>query len=145
MQMLVYLSELLFYFKRCYVSIPACKSTISCAQQLMHLQTSLFPPSHSPIVINGTEVDLFSQAKLLGVVISNYLKWNQHVDAICKQKSFQHLYALRLLKRSTLPVDVLITLYRTIIRPILEYACEAWHYSRVCMPQNDDKRKFSGQ
>lgn len=38
MQMLVYLSELLFYFKRCYVSIPACKSTISCAQQLMHLQ-----------------------------------------------------------------------------------------------------------
>ena len=73
-------------------------------------------------------MDLFSQAKLLGVVISNYLKWNQHVDAICKKAS-KHLYALHLLKRSALPVDVLMTVYRTIIRPIIEYACEAWHYS----------------
>ena len=86
------------------------------------------PPSHSPIVIDGTEVDLVSQAKLLGVVISSDLKWNQHVDAICKKAS-KRLYALRLLKRSALPEDVLITVYRTIIRPILEYACEAWHYS----------------
>ena len=73
-------------------------------------------------------MDLVSQAKLLGVVISSDLKWNQHVDAICKKAS-KRLYALRLLKRSALPEDVLITVYRTIIRPILEYACEAWHYS----------------
>ena len=51
-----------------------------------------------------------------------------HSDAICKKAS-KRLYALRLLKRSALPEDVLITVYRTIIRPILEYACEAWHYS----------------
>ena len=39
------------------------------------------------------------------------------------------LYALRLLKRSALPVPVLVTVYRTCIRPILEYACEVWHGS----------------
>ena len=36
---------------------------------------------------------------------------------------------LRLLKRSNANIDTLITVYTTIIRPVLEYACQVWHYN----------------
>ena len=36
---------------------------------------------------------------------------------------------LRLLKRSNACIDTLITVYTTIIRPVLEYACQVWHYN----------------
>ena len=36
---------------------------------------------------------------------------------------------LRLLKRSNANIDTLITVYTTIIRPALGYACQVWHYN----------------
>ena len=36
---------------------------------------------------------------------------------------------LRLLKRSNASFNTLITVYTTIIRPVLEYACQVWHYN----------------
>ena len=36
---------------------------------------------------------------------------------------------LRLLKRTNASIDTLITVYTTIIRPVLEYACQVWHYN----------------
>ena len=36
---------------------------------------------------------------------------------------------LRLLKKSNASTDTLITVYITIIRPVLEYACQVWRYS----------------
>ena len=36
---------------------------------------------------------------------------------------------LRLLKRTDACIDTLITVYTTIIRPVLEYACQVWHYN----------------
>ena len=92
----------------------------------MRVNFSFGSPSYPPIVINGQTVDIVDHVKLLGVTISNDLKWNLHVDAICKKAS-KRLYALRLLKRNTLPVSVLVNVYCTCVRPILEYACEAWH------------------
>ena len=38
--------------------------------------------------------------KLLGVIIEDYLKWNNHVDFICKKAS-SRLYFLKVLKRSS--------------------------------------------
>ena len=36
---------------------------------------------------------------------------------------------LRLLKKSNVSTDTLITVYITIIRPVLEYACQVWYYN----------------
>ena len=83
-------------------------------------------PSYPPIAINNQTVNIVTYSKLLGVTISNDLKWNLHVNAICKKAS-KRLYALRLLKRNALPDSVLVKVYRACVRPILEYACEAWH------------------
>ena len=94
----------------------------------MYVCFSSQPVTHQPITINDEAVSIVKHAKLLGVTISNDLKWNLHIDNVCKKAS-KKLYALRLLKRSALPVPVLVTVYRTCIRPILEYACEVWHGS----------------
>ena len=40
-------------------------------------------PSFAPITIRGQEVDVVSEAKLLGVALSDDLKWNRHIDFIC--------------------------------------------------------------
>jgi hypothetical protein len=36
---------------------------------------------------------------------------------------------LRVLKRSNADTNTLITVYTTIIRPVLEYACQVWHFN----------------
>ena len=83
---------------------------------------SFSSPSYPPIVI----VSIVKHATLLGVIVSNDLKWNLHVNAICKKAS-KRLYALRLLRRNALPDSVLVKVYCTRVRPYLEYACEVWH------------------
>ena len=81
---------------------------------------------YPPIVIDNQTVNIVKHAKLLGVIVSNDLKWILHVNAICKKAS-KRLYALRLLRRNAFPDSVLVKVYCTCVRPILEYACEVWH------------------
>jgi hypothetical protein len=84
-------------------------------------------PSYPQIVINNQTVNIVTHAKLLGVTISNDLKWT-YGNAVCKKVS-KRLYALRLLKRNALPDSVLVKVSRAGVRPILEYAGEAWQYN----------------
>ena len=66
--------------------------------------------------------------KLLGVVIEHNLKWNAHVDLICTKASTR-LHFLKVIKRSSLSREDLLYFYSSVIRPVLEYACPAWHTS----------------
>ena len=88
----------------------------------------LDPGALLPITIDGHDIVVVPHAKLLGVMISKDLKWIEHVDYICKKAS-KRLYALRLLKRSSIPAGKLVRVYTTCVRPILEFSCEVWHYS----------------
>lgn len=66
--------------------------------------------------------------KLLGVHVANDLKWLQHVDAISSKVS-SRLHFLKQLKRSGAGPEDLLYFYVIAIRPVLEYACPAWHSS----------------
>ena len=66
--------------------------------------------------------------KFLGVLLDDNLKWDSHVDAVCAKASIR-LHLLKILKRCSLNSDDLLYFYTTVIRPILEYACPAWHNS----------------
>ena len=79
-----------------------------------------------PITINNTNIEVVPSAKLLGVMISNDLKWNAHVEMICK-KVAARLYFLRQLKRAKVPTNDLLSFYTTCIRPVAEYACPVFH------------------
>jgi hypothetical protein len=74
----------------------------------------VLPLIHQYIVINNQTINIVTHAKLLGVTISSDLKWNLHVNAICKKAS-KRLYALRLLKRNALPDSVLVKFYRACV------------------------------
>ena len=78
------------------------------------------------IIIDGQEIERVDDAKLLGVNISSNLTWNTHVDTI-SVKASQRTYLLYRLKHSGLDPHEIISVFISIIRPLLEYACQVWH------------------
>ena len=80
------------------------------------------------MTVDGQPIELVKSAKLLGVILSNDLKWNEHVTYIVK-KSSKRLYMLRLLKRGRADSKTLLTVYVTCVRSTLEYCAQVWHYS----------------
>ena len=84
------------------------------------------PTSFDPVVVNGMPIDLVNSAKILGLNISNDLKWNCHIDFIIK-KAKKRLYGLSQLKRSGLGPRELVQFFCTCIRPITEYASPVFH------------------
>jgi hypothetical protein len=84
---------------------------------------SPLPGALPPITFDGHDIVVVPHAKLLGVMISKDLKWIEHADYICKKAS-KRLYALRLLKRVSIPAGKLVRVYTTCVRPILEFSCE---------------------
>lgn len=81
-----------------------------------------------PISIGDVEIEQVQSAKLLGVTISKDLSWNTHVHNITS-KCNQRLFLLYHLRKSGVPPKDLLTVYKAMIRPVLEYACPAWHTS----------------
>ena len=78
--------------------------------------------------IDNIEVERVNSAEILGVMIQNNMNWWEHVTKIVK-KAGKRLYMLRLLKRANANTKALSTVYITVIRPVLEYACQVWHFN----------------
>jgi len=67
-----------------------------------------------PVSLNDMTVDQVSTFKLLGVQISNDLKWTNHIDAV-SAKLASRLYFLRQLKRAEATYSDLLSFYCTVI------------------------------
>ena len=65
------------------------------------------------------------QYKLLGVILTDDLKWKDHV-AYIYGKACKRLYYLRILRKAGVETDKMLKVYSAIIRPILEYAVPVW-------------------
>jgi hypothetical protein len=78
--------------------------------------------------VSSNPIKLVESEKILGLVVQNNLKWNLHVDNIVK-KSSKRLYMLRLLKRFNADTKTMVVVCITVIRPILEYACQVWRFN----------------
>ena len=78
--------------------------------------------------VSGNIIQRVNVFKLLGVSIDNNLKWDSHINSICSKAS-SRLHFLKLIKRYLLSNDDLLHFYVCFIRPVLEYACPAWHSS----------------
>ena len=73
-------------------------------------------------------IERVSSFKLLGITLSNDLRWSCHVRQIYA-KANKRLHFLKLLKRSAMTTDELLHYYKTVIRPVIEYACPVWQSS----------------
>ena len=84
------------------------------------------PSIAAPIQINGKQVETVKSAKILGVTLTDDLKWNKHVGQIV-EKASKRLYLLRQLKRAEVENVSLYKFYTVCIRSIVEYACQVFH------------------
>jgi hypothetical protein len=82
----------------------------------------------APLVLRTGTIEAVQSFKLLGVYISDDLRWDQHIDAICSKAS-KRLHYLNLLRRSFVSETELLHYFKTVVRPVLEYACPVWQSS----------------
>jgi hypothetical protein len=80
------------------------------------------------LVIDNNVIQRVTSFKLLGVQLDCNLKWQNHVDNIYSRAA-SRLYFLKQLRRSNVNSDDAFIFYTSVIRPVLEYACPAWHSS----------------
>ena len=78
------------------------------------------------INIDGAAIERVSQVKVIGVTLSSDLSWNSHVDGIVA-KARKRVFLIYQLKRSGIGQRDLVRIYISVIRPVVEYACPAWH------------------
>ena len=64
--------------------------------------------------------------KSLGVILTDDLKWTNHVNTIMSKAS-KRLYLLRQLKPADVGKVDLVNFYCSCIRSVLEYACQLFH------------------
>ena len=74
---------------------------------------------YAPILINGATVEMVNNFKLLGVHISEKLKWSNHTDTVV-EKARQQLFNLGVL-------NTLTVFYRSTIESILAGCFTAWY------------------
>ena len=98
---------------------------IKCKEIVINFQRN--EPVFPPIEINGINVERVEKATILGLLITQDMKWNAHVDKITT-KAAKRLYLMKQLKRSGLSDNDLKCFYIASIRSILEYACQVFHY-----------------
>ena len=72
-------------------------------------------PAVPPIVLVNTEIVTVQRTKLLGVMLSNDLKWQGHVDCV-RAKGFQRLYFRRMLKRAGVGPKNMVRIYVSLVR-----------------------------
>ena len=78
-----------------------------------------------PIVLDNNTVERVTTYKLLGIIISNDLKRNEHIHYLSKKAS-KRLYSLGILKKVVVDREGIVKVYLTTITPILEYGVQVW-------------------
>ena len=51
----------------------------------LRITFSQMAPLMDTITVNDKDIEIVSSANLLGVIVSDDLKWNAHIDMICKK------------------------------------------------------------
>ena len=81
-----------------------------------------------PICIEGIEIEPVKSVKLLGIIVTDKITWNENTTYICSKAS-KRLYHLKQQRRAGLDSVDLLAFYESVIRSVLEYAYPVWHTS----------------
>ena len=88
-------------------------------------RNSDFPPE---LVIEKFEnmVEVTTKTKLLGIILTNDLKWEENTDYICS-KAYKKMWTLRRMKVLDVDPTTILDVYMKEIRAVVELAVPAWH------------------
>ena len=79
---------------------------------------------HSKYYLNNIELPVITSEKDLGVLVSSDWKWEQNIHAIVNKATSVAAWVLRTIV--TRSPDIMLNIYKTIIRPHLEYCVQLW-------------------
>ena len=77
----------------------------------------------TPLLINDVPVKRVESTRILGTTFQDNMNWNDHIHQIVR-KAGKRLYMLRILERSNANLKILLTVFTSIIRPVLEYSAK---------------------
>ena len=95
-----------------------------------------FEPSFA---LEGEQIELISEVKLLGLHISNDMRWNTNTTYMIKKAS-RRLWILRRLKKLGAQPTSLVEVYLKQIRCILEFGAPAWQGALTLNDKTDIER-----
>ena len=96
-----------------------------------------FPPE---VFISGAQMlEVVPETKLVGVIVSQDLKWEKNTDFICT-RARRKLWVLRRLRKFKIELPKLADVYKKEIRSLLEYAVPVWHSSITVKQSNQIER-----
>ena len=78
------------------------------------------------IKLKGETLDVVDEAKLLGTIITNDMKWNKNTQQIVKNANVK-MKMLHIASKFIGNKNDLLHIYKTFIRSRLEYSCVLWH------------------
>ena len=97
------------------------KTQIMC----FNFQTSLkFPPIF--YVGDSAPLEIVNETKLLGIILTDDLKWNAHVEFMCNKAS-KKIRQLCRMKILNLEPEILLDFYLKEVRSILEFGVACWN------------------
>ena len=76
------------------------------------------------LVLNGAEIDQVSEHRLLGITIDNKLRWDSHINNVCKTVS-RRVFLLSKL-RYFVDIDTRKLFFNAHIKPHIDYASVVW-------------------
>ena len=83
-----------------------------------------FPPELN--FSDGTIIQYMTETKLVGVMVSQDLRWQKNTDYIC-EKARSKLWILRRVLTFNLDIHEMFDIYIKEVRSILELAVPVWH------------------
>ena len=78
------------------------------------------------LLLNGNILNSVNKIKLLGVIITDDLRWSENTAHICKKVN-RKFYILCILKQFDFNQEELLIAWKVLLRPITEYAVPLWH------------------
>ena len=91
------------------------------------------------LTIDDEKLEIVEEAKLLGVILTNDLKWSKNTEYLVKKANVR-MELLRRVAEFTSSLDDLKTIYTMYIRSILEQSCVVWHSSLTKQDCDDLER-----
>ena len=91
------------------------------------------------IQLKGETVEIVKESKLLGVIITNDLKWDKNTNHIVRNAN-KVMRMLHIASKFTKNKSHLVQIFKTFIRSRLEYASTLWHSSLTLSNKNDIER-----
>lgn len=91
----------------------------------MCISTKKAPPIHPPLFLGNSVIQTVKHHKHIGVILTSNMSWSTHITQMVA-KVFKKVSIINNLKFK-LPRQILDNIYKTFIRPSLEYADVVWH------------------